>query len=154
MFFKSLFLNLLTLLDFLEFRFFSIFGFWQKKKQRQKTHTHTHTKTRTKNKNHPHLHAHILTHPHTLAHPHYHLSALFLSFFFCPFAGRLVSRALRVCPHPVAMIRMRRTVGQPGHDTEGAGQSDRKSLPSVRSVFVYLSCVSAVEAHAHRICSH
>ena len=28
---------------------------------------------------------------------------------------------------------------------EGAGQSDRKSLPSVRSVFFNLSCVGAVE---------
>ena len=57
----------------------------------------------------------------------------------------LHARALRVCPHLVARIRIRRTVGQPGHATEDAGRSDRNSLPSVRSVFVNVSCVGAVE---------
>ena len=56
------------------------------------------------------------------------------SFFFCSLA-----------PVPtVAMIQMRPTVGQFGHATEGAGQSDRESLSSVLSVFVNLSRVGAV----------
>ena len=50
------------------------------------------------------------------------------------------------CAHTtVAMIRMRPTVGQPGHATDGAGQSDRESLCSVLSVFVTLSRVGAME---------
>ena len=63
----------------------------------------------------------------------------------CDDDSLLHARALRVCPHPVEMIRMRRTVGQPGHVTEGAGQRDLKFLPSVRRVFVHLSCVGTVE---------
>ena len=39
------------------------------------------------------------------------------------------------CPNPMAMTRVRGTVGQPGRAAEGAGQSDRESLPSVRNVF-------------------
>ena len=35
------------------------------------------------------------------------------------------------CPNTMAVTRMRGTVGQPGHAAEGAGQSDRESLPSV-----------------------
>ena len=66
----------------------------------------------------------------------------------------LHARALRVCPHPVAMIRMRRTVGQPGHATEGAGQSDRESLSSVLSVFVNLSCAGAVEVVVFSFSTH
>ena len=74
---------------------------------------------------------------------------LFFIFCFLFFAGRIAPQlvvTMTVCfMHTVAMIRMRRTVGQRGHATEGAGQGDRKSLPSVRSVFVHLSDVGTVE---------
>ena len=45
----------------------------------------------------------------------------------------------------MAMVRLRRTVGQLGHAADGPGQSVCKSFLSVLSAFVNLSCVGAAE---------